>query len=43
LTVTYCNKGVTGNATQNILLDKGFQTVYSLSGGYKQYKLSHRK
>ncbi len=39
--ITYCNKGVTGNATQNILLAKGFQKVYSLSGGYKQYKNTH--
>ncbi len=43
LTVTYCNKGVTGNATQNILMGKGFKRVYSLSGGRKQYTLSHRK
>ena len=37
LTVTYCNKGVTGNAAQNILINKGFNQVYSLSGGYKNY------
>ena len=37
LTVTYCNKGVTGNATQNILLNHGFLQVLNLSGGYKQY------
>ncbi|HPF87409.1 MAG TPA: FAD-dependent oxidoreductase [Candidatus Limiplasma sp.] len=43
LTVTYCNKGVTGNAAQNILLGKGFKHVYSLSGGQKQYKKTHRK
>jgi rhodanese-related sulfurtransferase len=43
LTVTYCNKGVTGNATQNILLAKGFKRVFSLSGGQKQYKITHRK
>ena len=43
ITVTYCNKGVTGNATQNILLAKGFTNVYSLSGGQKQYKKSHKK
>lgn len=35
--VTYCNKGVTGNAAQNILLNKGFKRVYNLSGGYRQY------
>ncbi|MFH1513334.1 MAG: FAD-dependent oxidoreductase [Bacillota bacterium] len=43
LTITYCNKGVTGNATQNILLGKGFKRVYSLSGGQKQYKKAHGK
>lgn len=43
VTVTYCNKGVTGNATQNILLAKGFTKVYSLSGGQKQYKKSNTK
>ena len=43
LTVTYCNKGVTGNATQNILLAKGFTKVYSLSGGRKQYQKTHGK
>lgn len=37
--VTYCNKGVTGNAVQNILINKGFKKVYNLSGGYKQYKI----
>ena len=36
-TVTYCNKGVTGNAAQNILLGKGFSQVYNLSGGHKNY------
>ncbi len=35
--VTYCNKGVTGNAAQNILLNKGFKKVFNLSGGQKQY------
>lgn len=38
LTVTYCNKGVTGNAAQNILLNHGFHDVYNLSGGHKQYR-----
>lgn len=37
VTVTYCNKGVTGNATQNILLNHGFSKVFNLSGGYKNY------
>ncbi|MBH1940941.1 FAD-dependent oxidoreductase [Mobilitalea sibirica] len=35
--VTYCNKGVTGNAAQNILMNKGFKEVYNLSGGHKHY------
>ncbi len=37
MTVTYCNKGVTGNAAQNILLNHGFKEVYNLSGGHKIY------
>lgn len=36
-TVTYCNKGVTGNAAQNILINKGFKKVYNISGGHKTY------
>ena len=36
--VTYCNKGVTGNAAQNILLNSGFNKVYNLSGGHVNYK-----
>lgn len=36
-TVTYCNKGVTANAAQNILINQGFKEVYNLSGGYKHY------
>ncbi|MGL4789983.1 MAG: FAD-dependent oxidoreductase [Anaerotignaceae bacterium] len=39
-TITYCNKGVTGNAAQNILLGNGFKNVYNLSGGQKFYKES---
>lgn len=39
--VTYCNKGVTGNAAQNILLNRGFKRVYNLSGGQKQYSKAH--
>ncbi len=35
--VTYCNKGVTGNAAQNVMLNLGFKETYNLSGGYKQY------
>ena len=37
VTVTYCNKGVTGNAAQNLLLNRGFRHVYNLSGGMNQY------
>lgn len=37
LTVTYCNKGVTGNAAQNILIGHGFKNVYNLSGGHKSF------
>lgn len=37
-TVTYCNKGVTGNAAQNILINHGFREVYNLSGGNKNYQ-----
>lgn len=42
-TITYCNKGVTGNAAQNILLGNGFKEVYNLSGGQKFYKESGGK
>jgi len=35
--ITYCNKGVTGNAAQNILINYGFEHVFNLSGGYKQF------
>lgn len=34
--VVHCNKGTTGNAAQNILLNYGFD-VYNLSGGFKNY------
>lgn len=37
--VVHCNKGVTGNAAQNLLINLGFMNVYNLSGGYKEYKL----
>jgi len=43
VTITYCNKGTTGNAAQNILLGKGFKRVYNLSGGEKQYKAAQSK
>lgn len=37
--VVYCNKGVSGNASQNLLINLGFSEVYNLSGGYKHYKI----
>jgi NADPH-dependent 2,4-dienoyl-CoA reductase/sulfur reductase-like enzyme/rhodanese-related sulfurtransferase len=43
LTVTYCNKGITGNAVQNILLNKGFKNVANLSGGHKNFRASSKK
>jgi len=41
IAITYCNKGVTGNAVQNILLNNGFKEVYNLSGGHKQYSVNY--
>ena len=38
IVVTYCNKGVTGNAAQNIFITHGYKKVYNLSGGHKFYK-----
>ena len=43
IAITYCNKGVTGNAAQNILLNKGFKEVYNLSGGHKQFSKANLK
>lgn len=43
LTITYCNKGITGNAAQNILINHGFNNVYNLSGGHKFYKQTKEK
>lgn len=37
-TIVYCNKGVTGNASQNVLRNEGFKEVYNLSGGNKNYQ-----
>lgn len=37
ITITYCNKGVTGNAAQNILINKGFKRVFNISGGHKTF------
>lgn len=42
-TVTYCNKGTTGNAAQNILISRGFSNVYNLSGGHNFYSGSLKK
>ena len=41
--VCYCNKGVTGNAAQNVLINNGFKNVFNLSGGYNQYLAETRK
>ncbi|OJU15484.1 MAG: dehydrogenase [Clostridiales bacterium 43-6] len=43
VTVTYCNKGVTGNAAQNILLNNGFRKVFNVSGGQKQYNAQNKE
>ncbi|HAH62715.1 MAG TPA: dehydrogenase [Treponema sp.] len=43
LIVVYCNKGVSGNAAQNILINNGFRYVYNLSGGYRQYCMEKSK
>jgi NADPH-dependent 2,4-dienoyl-CoA reductase/sulfur reductase-like enzyme/rhodanese-related sulfurtransferase len=40
--VTYCNKGTSGNAAQNILINRGFKKVYNLSGGHKQYQVTRQ-
>ena len=41
-TVAYCNKGVTGNAAQNILINNVFTEVYNISGGHKQFNKSKK-
>jgi rhodanese-related sulfurtransferase len=41
--ITYCNKGVTGNATQNILLNHGFKNVFNLSGGFQFYDATNEE
>ena len=43
VTVTYCNKGVTGNAAQNILLNRGIKKVFNLSGGFNQFRKTVKK
>lgn len=42
LTITYCNKGVTANAAQNILINRGFTNVYNLDGGHKFYTATEK-
>jgi rhodanese-related sulfurtransferase len=39
--VCYCNRGVTSNAVQNILINKGFEKTYNLSGGYSNLKMCY--
>jgi len=43
IAITYCNKGVTGNAAQNILINQGFKKVYNLSGGHKHFSKMNLK
>lgn len=43
IVVIYCNKGVTGNAAQNILIGRGIKKVYNLSGGNQFYQGSREK
>ncbi|MEG0137293.1 MAG: rhodanese-like domain-containing protein, partial [Cetobacterium sp.] len=38
----HCNKGVTGNMAQNILLNNGFD-VSNISGGYSNYSIISKK
>lgn len=38
----HCNKGVTGNMGQNILLNSGFD-AYNISGGYSNYSTLKKK
>jgi len=40
--ISYCNRGVTSNAVQNILINKGFKKTYNLSGGYSNFKMNSR-
>jgi NADPH-dependent 2,4-dienoyl-CoA reductase/sulfur reductase-like enzyme/rhodanese-related sulfurtransferase len=42
-TIVYCTRGITANASQNILINNGFKKTYNLSGGYKHYKKAHLK
>lgn len=40
--VVHCNKGTTGNAAQNLLINLGFREVYNLSGGYSHYLMNSK-
>jgi len=40
--VVHCNKGVTGNAAHNVMLNFGYD-CYNLSGGYKNYSVQTKK
>ncbi len=40
--VVHCNKGVTGNAAHNVMLNLGFE-CYNLSGGYKNYSVQTKR
>lgn len=40
--VVHCNKGVTGNAAHNVMLNLGFD-CYNLSGGYKNYSVQTKR
>lgn len=40
--VVHCNKGVSGNAAQNLLRNLGFEKVYNLSGGFKESKIESK-
>lgn len=40
--VVHCNKGVTGNAAHNVMLNLGYD-CYNLSGGYKNYATQTKK
>lgn len=42
-TIVYCTRGITANASQNILINNGFKKTYNLSGGYRHYRRVHKK
>lgn len=42
-TITYCNKGVTGNSAQGVLLNQGFKEVWNLSGGHRHFQHMNQK